>query len=1120
LTRYQYDRPVALGPHVVRLRPAAHTRTTIVSYSMTVRPWSHFLNWQQDTFGNYQARLVFPKPSDHLEVEVDLIAELTAINPFDFFLEPDAEVLPWRYSAALRKELAPYLETLPPGPLLAQQVEHARSAYARSGRRTIDVLVDINTRIHDLLKYDIRMEPGVLTPEQTLSGGHGSCRDFAWLLCQLLRHLGYATRFASGYSIQLVADVKPLPGEGPAGVSADVTDLHAWTEVFLPGAGWVGLDATSGLFCGEGHIPLACTPEPESAAAVSGAFSWEPLSDGDQVKETFDVTMSVSRLREEPRITKPYSDEDWTRVDALGEKVDQALRAGDVRLTMGGEPTFVSIDDPDGDEWNTAAVGPNKLRLADALVRRLMRRFAPGAVLHHGQGKWYPGESLPRWAIGCYWRADGVPVWSDPALLSQDSAGADAGRRPTPEQAAAFITELAMRLEVDPQFAIPGHEDAWHYLLRERQLPVNVDPLKSNLADKEERARLARLFEQGLGRVVGYALPLMRSEDGENWLSGRWFLRRQHLFLHPGDSPMGLRLPLEGLPWTLPEHRADLTERDPLEARPPLPAQPRVPPMPRGAGFGPFAGAQRFPGASGPTEPPGPQQSIPGLVGTALCVEPRGQHLNIFLPPLRHVEHYLNLVAAIEDTARATGTPVRMEGYTPPSDHRLRKLEVTPDPGVIEVNIHPAGSWSELRDNTLGLYEDARHTRLGTEKFDLDGRHSGTGGGNHIVLGGPTPADSPLLRRPDLLGSLVGYWNNHPSLSYLFSGTFIGPTSQAPRVDEARSDALSELEIALRQVARGRTDGPAPSPWLVDRLFRNLLVDVTGNTHRAEFCVDKLYSPDAASGRQGLLELRAFEMPPHARMSLIQQLLLRGLVATFWQTPYQRKLVHWGTALHDRFMLPHFVGQDFKEVLHDLDMAGFTFEPGWFSAHHEFRFPRLGAVAFGGSEVEVRRAIEPWHVMGEQPTGGGTARFVDSSLERLEVKVKNAADGRHVIACNGRRVPLHPTGTPGEAVAGVRFRAWQPPLALHPTIGVHTPLVFDVFDTWNDRAVAGFVVNVSHPGGRSFDTRPRNALEAESRRVSLFSNLGHTAGRRPMPAEAPPAPGRVAFPLTLDLRVM
>jgi len=1107
------------------------------------------MNWQQDPFGNYQARLVFPKPTEILEVEVDLIAELSVINPFDFFLEEGTEVLPWRYTPALRRELAPYLETLPLGPLLAQQVEHARSMYARPGRRTIDVLVDINARVHDLLRYDIRMEPGVLSPEQTLTGAHGSCRDFAWLLCQLLRHLGFATRFASGYSIQLKPDIKPL--EGPAGVAEDVTDLHAWTEVFLPGAGWVGMDATSGLFSGEGHIPLACTPDPEAAAPVSGAFTFTPTSDDDRVKETFEVVMSVHRLREEPKVTKPYTDEEWARVDALGEAVDAQLRAADVRLSMGGEPTFVSIDDPDGAEWNTEAMGVNKSRLADTLARRMMKRFAPGGVLHHGQGKWYPGEPLPRWAIGCYWRPDGVPVWRDPSLLladvDQDGEGDEinppaklaaksspgepesATKSSTkkrgaygPEAAAAFITELATRLGVDPQYAIPGHEDSWYYLWKERQLPVNVDPLKANLDDDAERLRLAKIFDRGLAKIVGYALPLTRDDDTNDWRSGPWFLRRQHLFLYPGDSAMGFRLPLEGLPWIAPGDRVESIELDPLAPREPLAApvaqlgvrqEPHRDGHPGGGQGSAAAGLAAV--ALAAAGPPAVGQSARGAVPTALCVEPRNGKLFVFFPPQTRIEAYLDLVAAVEDTARALGTKVRLEGYTPPSDYRLRKFEVTPDPGVIEFNIQPALSWRELRDNTLGLYEEARQTRLGTEKFNVDGKHSGTGGGNHMVLGGPTPRDSPFLRRPDLLRSLVGYWNNHPALSYLFSGMFVGPTSQAPRVDEARSDSLGELELAFRQVTRGAN----PPPWMVDRLFRNLLVDVTGNTHRTEFCIDKLYSPDAASGRQGLLELRAFEMPPHARMSLTQQLLLRSLVSWFWRAPFERKLVRWGTALHDRFLLPHFVCEDFDEVLYDLNTAGFPFERNWFASHTEFRFPRLGAIAAAGVEVELRQAIEPWHVLGEQPVAGAMARFVDSSLERLQVKAKNMTDGRYLISCNGRRVPLHPTGAVGEYVAGVRFRAWQPPQALHPNIPVQAPLVFDLYDTWNGRSAGGFTYHVSHPGGLAFQARPRNALEAESRRATLFVPMGHSPGQRPAPSSGDRSAVSELFPLTLDLRV-
>ncbi len=1078
---YHYDRKVEMGPQVVRLRPAPHCRTPICSYSLKVEPAEHFINWQQDPHSNYLARLVFQEETDKFEVEVDLVAEMTVINPFEFFLEPDAEEFPFKYEKVLGKDLQPFLGQHPEHDVFDEWV---RSVDVTS-RRTIDFLVDLNVKTQKAISYVIRMEPGVQTPEETLTKGSGSCRDSAWLLVQTLRRLGMAARFVSGYLIQLKPDVESL--DGPSGAAEDFTDLHAWAEVFLPGAGWIGLDPTSGLFAGEGHIPLACTPEPQTAAPVSGMTS--------KCEVEFHHEMSVTRVYEDPRVTKPYTEEQWREIESLGDKIDARLEKGGVRLTMGGEPTFVSMDDMDGDEWNTAAVGPTKRVLAGKLIDRLSKRFAPGGLIHFGQGKWYPGESLPRWALTCMWRTDGEVLWKNKSLL----ASPEVSEGHTINEAKDFGVKLAKELGVEERHVSLAYEDAMYYLWKERRLSVNADVRNADLDDEEERARLAKIFEHGLGEPTGCMLPLMHQwwNAQARWASGQWPLRSEHLFLIPGDSPMGLRLPLDSL--GKDTSGIDFKPVVPFDPAAPLPAYEDLgqPLMQRG----PEAEKAAAVAAALPPD---------NIIRTAMCIESRNGILHVFMPPVERLEAYVELLAAVETTAEKTGTPVIIEGYLPPPDYRLKLIKVTPDPGVIEVNIHPAHNWRELVDITSGVYEDAHYSRLRTEKFDTDGTHTGTGGGNHIVLGSITPSDSPFLRRPALLRSLVAYWHNHPSLSYLFSGRFIGPTSQAPRVDEGRRDSIYELEIAFEQIPDG---GECP-PSLVDRAFRHLLVDLTGNTHRAEFCIDKLFSPDSSTGRLGLVELRAFEMPPHWQMSLTQQLLIRALVARFWEKPYKAPLADWHTSIHDRWMLPHFIGEDFAQVIEDLNEDGVALQEEWFAPHFEFRFPMIGEIQKRSMHLELRLAIEPWYVLGEEPAGGATARYVDSSVERMQVKLSGATDSRYMVTCNGRNVPLRATGKEGESVAGVRYRAWQPPSCLHPMIPSDDPLVFDIFDTWSGRSIGGCRYHVGHPGGVNSGVFPVNAYEAESRRATRFIRHGHTGG----PVQQPTPEPNPRFPMTLDLR--
>jgi uncharacterized protein (DUF2126 family)/transglutaminase-like putative cysteine protease len=1031
-------------------------------------PASAAVRWQQDPFGNHVAHVSFRKGTllPALEVVVELAVDLRPVNPFDFFIDERCEAVPFTYPPELARDLVPFLDRTDPELASGPRFE-ALLATLPAGGPTVEFVVEVNRLVNQALKYVIREEPGLWTPEETLTQGRGSCRDQAVLLVALLRARGLAARFASGYLVQL-ADEGMLPDQ-PKGVGRDVADLHAWTEVFLPGGGWIGLDPTSGLLCGEGHIPLASVARPALGSPLEGT------SDQPAAEITFALT--VTRLGHEVRPTAPFPEAAWDSLLRGAEQADAVLASAGLELTSGGEPTFNARDHTDAPEWNGEALGPTKWTAGLALARQLRRRLAPGAALLRRQGKWYPGEPLPRWALELVGLADGTPLWPD-RTMAATAPGLEGARR--------FAEALAAHLGLPAASARPAYEDPWRFIMEEANLPVSVDPLLARLEDGAERRRLARILGGAPAAPVGYVLPMARAEEGDGWRTERWRFRREHLFLLPGDSPMGLRLPLAAI--------GGPPEITPEEA--PLPA-----PDPRLAELEKEQARLRAEKAAA---------AAPDPVRTALGVEPREGTLFVFLPPVARAEDFLELVAAVDATRAATGLDVQLEGYPPPSSPRLFQLAVTPDPGVLEVNLPPQRT-GRAHAALLGtVFDAALHAGLHSEKWLLDGRMAGSGGGHHVTLGGPTPLTSPMVRRPDLLASLVTFAQHHPSLSFLFTGLFVGPTSQAPRVDEARLDTLSELEIALAEAFRA-TD---PAPWLGDLLLRNLLTDLTGNTHRAEISIDKLYDWRTPHGRQGVVELRAFEMPPHPRLAAAQVLLARSLLAAFAKGPYQRPLIRWGAALHDRFLLPHHLWRDFEEVLAFLDERGLGLPAAPYRAFLELRCPVVGRLEMGDAVLEVRNALEPWNVLGEEPSGGGTSRYVDSSLERIEIRASGVTPERHQVVVNGIALPVRATGTAGEVLGGVRFRAWAPPHALHPHLGIHHPLTIELCDRWARRSLGACRYHVWHPEGRSYGTPPLTRFEASARRAQRFTVDGAT----PFPLEPLQVPAHPDTPWSLDLR--
>ncbi|MBL8113106.1 MAG: transglutaminase family protein, partial [Acidobacteria bacterium] len=920
LSQYTFPTEAALGPHMIRLRPASHTKASIESYGLTISPEGS-VHHQQDPYGNHVARLTYAEGVrvPHLRVLVEIACDLHPVNPFDFFLDDRMQEVPFEYPAELRADLLPFLDTRDASVAGGERLTAFLAGLPAAGP-TVALAVSLCDAVNHAIRYVIREEAGIWTPEETLTNGRGSCRDSAVLLIAALRSRGLAARFVSGYLVQLTDE--GMQPNAPRGVSRDVADLHAWAEVFLPGAGWIGLDATSGLLCGEGHIPLAATATPALAAPIEGT--------SDVLATSVAFSLSVARLGHEPRPTRPYEEPVWEAILAAGDAADARLVAKGLSLTMGGEPTFNALEDTELPEWNGEALGPSKWKHGQRLAAELLGRLAPGGFVLRRFGKLYPGESLPRWALDVLGRRDGV------ALLTPVPASTQ-----TRADARLFAATLAARLGLADSL-LPAFEDPWRFVQEEARLPVDVDPHAAKLDDPEERRRLARVLERGLGSEAGYVLPLSR--NGGTFASDAWTFRRGRLHLLPGDSPIGLRLPLGSLsPGVVP-----------------VPPEPACdPPDPRREAEIVRQEAIRLAAPASGSR----------AIRTALCVEEREGRVHVFLPPLATADDFLALVSEIDAVRVATGIDVALEGYPPPSSPNLLRFAVTPDPGVLEVNLPPTATFREHASLVGTTFDAALHAGLHSETYLLDGRPAGSGGGNHLTLGGPSALESPFLRNPALLASFLTFLQHHPSLSYMFAGLFVGPTSQAPRVDEARHDSLYELEIALAHAFR-QSDSPTP-PWLPDLLFRHFLVDLTGNTHRAEVSIDKLFDPASSYGRQGLVELRAFEMPPHPRMVSAQMLLVRSLVAAFADAPYRHPLVRFGATLHDRFLLPHFLWRDFEDVLAFLADRGLPLPAEAFRPFVELRCPLAGRLVAGDVTLEVRNALEPWPVLGEVLSGTG-----------------------------------------------------------------------------------------------------------------------------------------------------
>jgi len=734
-----------------------------------------------------------------------------------------------------------------------------------------------------------------------------------------------------------------------------------------------------------------------------------------------------------------------SNLNAQGRLADAKLKAQNLVLTQGGEPTFVPYD-TSAPEWNLAALGPEKLKYARLLAQALVTTQFPGAVILQSFGKHYPGEPLPRWQINIYKSRSGAPLWQDLRRLRLGQDHIAAGDPAMPKQ---FIAALAKSLGLDDT-SLPAYED-----LEAKLRFISSDETTHLLPrfSRSKRAFVSRPLPDDINEKwqayfepAGWVLPL--EHNGEQWSTGEWILPEgDDLTLFPGDSPVGLRLPLHRLP--------------------------------------------------------------EGAIRRGLSVELRDSELIVFLPPLPSFACFAELVRAIETLAHKLNLPpLRLEGYTPPRDDELESMALTSDPGVLEVNLPPADNWPDFERFIRGLYKSAESIGMRALKYQISGRQVSTGGGAHIVLGGPDLDHNPFIERPNLLSSFLRFLQQHPSLSYAFSGLFIGPSSQAPRIDESAFELPYEMEIALRGIENMSAPG---QPWMIDAILRNLLMDWNGNTHRAELSVDKFYNINTGNGRSGLIEFRAFEMVPEPEPLLAANVLLRALTACFAEKPFTQPLVDWREALHDKFMLPYFLREDLHRVIAYLNQHGFSFEQDVFAAQLDFRFPLVTQFSARGVNFTLRHAIEPWPVMGEHE---GTGRVVDSTTDRLELLAEgDLAKAGLIVSVNGWRMPLQKVND-NVAVAGIRYRLFDNPWGLQPHINAHSPLNVVVIEQASNKVLHAFdYVNWKLLG--QYNGLPTNQYEARARVAGRLVARADLVGSQPTVKVLPATPKTL---YTLDLR--